>query len=279
MRVKLRLGALAALALLIISLPARAAMRDIESVNNQISVLFQAQDMNHTETARGTVLNTEDAEISGYALSASVMKDLWLGRDYLAAEIGTVYGQSNYVGGTFANPAYGSYIGKSGARIGDFAFRYGSGYVIDADVLVTPYGELGYHKYDRTLGYGTSGSYLETYTHRYYGIGVRGQITPGDKSVWSVNALVGYTFGANIAVGLPAPSGFSTRLGNSALCRVGAALDYALAKNIHATIGVDFTSWKYGASAVQPLASGISLYEPDSKTSNTVIRAGVGYSF
>ncbi len=235
--------------------------------------------MSHTETANGTVLNTEDAHIRGGGLSASVMKNLWLGRDYFAVDYAAAYGQSDYVGGTFGNPAFGSYTGKSGARLKDFAVRYGNGYLIDDGVLLTSYGEFGHHSYDRTLAYGTPSSYLETYTHRYFGIGIRGQVCPGEKMVWSANALIGRTFGANIVVGLPAPSGFSARLGSSAFYKVGTSLDYAFALHLHANLAADLISWKYGASAVQPPGSSFSLYEPESRTNTTMLKAGIGYSF
>jgi hypothetical protein len=275
---RLRYGKLLALALLTHALPVFADTHDIELANNQIIAQFQSLAMEHTETANGAVLNTEHARISGYGLSGSVMRDMWLGHDYFSAQYAAAHGQSDYIGGTFGNPAYGSYTGKSGATLKDFSVRYGNGYVIDNELMVTPYGELGYHRYDRTLGYGTPSSYLETYTNRYFGIGVMGQISPVGKAVWSANALIGHTFGANIAVGLPAPFGFSARLGNSAYYRVGASFDYAFAENLHASLAVDASGWKYGASAVQQLG-GVPLYEPDSRTSNTIIKAGLGYAF
>ncbi len=53
------------------------------------------------------------------------------------------------------------------------------------------------------------------------------------------------------------------------------AADYAFTKVIHGNVGVDYTSWEYGASAIQP--SG--YFEPDSETNVTMIKVGVGYAF
>lgn len=264
---------------LMLSVHTFADTQDIESANNQMSVQFQSQDMNHAETVNGAVIDSEDAHIAGYGLSGSLMKDLWLGHDFFAAQYSSFHGESTYVGSTIGNPVYGSLIEKSGAKNSDFNLRYGNGYIIDVGLMVTPYGELGYHQYYRTLGYGTPGNYLETYTHYYYGIGVMGQISPTDKIVWSANVLIGRTFGANISVGLPAPFGFSARMGNSALYKMGTSLDYAFTKNLHGNIGVDVASWKYGASASQPVGFGLYLYEPDSKTNNTTFKVGIGFSF
>lgn len=264
---------------LVLSAPAFADMQDIESANNQISVQFQSQDMNHTEIVNGAIADSEDAHIAGYGLFASAMKDLWLGHDFFAVQYTSFYGESTYVGSSIGNPVYGSLVEKSSAKNSDFNFRFGNGYLVDGGLMVTPYGELGYHKYDRTIGYATPGSYLETYTHYYYGIGIMGQLSPTDKMVWFANILIGHTFRANITVGLPAPFGFSAKLGNSALYKMGTSLDYAFTKNLHANFGVDVASWKYGMSADQPVGFGLFLYEPDSKTNNTTYKAGIGFSF
>lgn len=279
MNLKEYTGAPLLLTCLVFSAPAFAAIKDIEAANNQFSAQFHSRDMDHTETANGTVLDTEDARLPGYGFAASIMRDLWLGRDFLEAEYSSFHGESNYIGSTIGNPAYGSLTGKSGARIEDASLRYGNGYVIDSETMVTPYGELGYHKYRRTIGNGTPAAYLETYTHYYYGIGVMGQVTPGDGVVLSANVLIGRTVAPGITVGLPAPFGFSAGLGSSTLYRVGAAVDYALAPRLHASLGVDYMSWKYGASASHAAGFGIPLYEPDSRTNNATIKTGIGYSF
>lgn len=271
--------ALTALSCLIFSQAAFADMRDIESANNQISVQFQSREMDHIETLNGALIDSEDAKIAGYGLSASAMKDLWLGHDLFVLQYSSFSGESRYVGSTIGNPVYGSLTGKSGAKVNDFSFSYGNGYMVDSLLMVTPYAELGYHKYNRTVGNGAPGSYLEIYSHYYFGIGVLGQILPADKVVMSANALIGRTFRPMVDVGLPAPFGFAARLGSSALYRVGASIDYAFTDSIHASLGVDVTSWKYGASASQAVGSGIFLYEPDSKSSYTTFKAGMGFSF
>jgi hypothetical protein len=267
--------ALSALACLTLSATAFAGTHDIESANNQLVVQFLSKNLDYTETANGAVLDTESGRVPGYGFSLSVMKDQGQGRYYIQMQYRSFKGKTDYVGGTLGNPVYGSLIAKSGATIADSSIRYGKGLAINDEFMVTPYGELGYHQWDRNVGDGSPGGYPETYSHLYLGAGALGQYSPFGKLVLSADVLIGSTFGSNINVGLPAPFGFSASLGNSILSRVGVSVDYAFTKNIHANTGVDYTSWKYGASAVQ--SSG--FYEPDSKTKDTTVRAGIGYAF
>jgi hypothetical protein len=105
--------------------------------------------------------------------------------------------------------------------------------------MVTPYGEFGRHTWDRTVGYEAPGSYLETYTHSYFGIGAMAQYVPASKTVLSIDALIGRTFRSNIVIYLPAPyAGFSAELRNSMLNKVSISVDYAVTKRLHANAGV-----------------------------------------
>ncbi|BBP04368.1 hypothetical protein TPL01_21530 [Sulfuriferula plumbiphila] len=251
----------------LISTTACADILDINAANNQIGAQIQSRHVDYTETANGSILDTESGHVTGYGLSASVMKDLWLGHDYLDAQYSRFSGQTDYIGAPFGGGKYGSLTGKSGAEIADFSLRYGKGFAIHDQFMVTPYAEFGYHRWDRDVGY------TEHYTHRYYGIGALGQYSPAGKLVVSANAMIGHTYASKINV--VAPFGFSAGLGNSVMYRAGISLDYAFTKNVHANAGIDYTSWEYGASAVQP--SG--YYEPDSRTKGTTIKAGMGYAF
>ena len=251
----------------LISTTSFADVGDINAANNQLGAQIQSRHVDYKETGNGAVFDTEGGHVTGYGLSASVMKDIWLGHDYLDVQYSEFNGQTDYIGAPLGGGAYGSVTGKSGAKIADFSLRYGKGFAIRNQFMVTPYAEFGYHKWDRDVGY------MEHYTHRYYGIGALGQYSPARKLVLSANAMIGRTYGAEIDV--VAPFGFSTSLGNSALYKAGIAVDYAFTKNIHANAGIDYTRWEYGANAVQP--SG--YYEPDSQTKDTMIKAGIGYAF
>lgn len=257
-----------------------AGALDIESANNKIGAQVLYKHINHTETENGAALDSEDGHVMGYGLTGSVMRDWWLGHDYLAVQYSSFSGETSYTGCTMGNPAYGSLRGKSKAQIKDGDLRYGKGFVADDDAIVTLYLELGYHKYDRYLGYGTPDGYRETYTHNYYGVGALGQYSAINKIVFSAYFLNGRTYGANIVVALPSPyAGFSAKLGNSALYKVGVSVDYAFTINFHANLSVDTASWNYGKSQNQSIGNGLYAYEPDSTTKDTTAKISIGYAF
>jgi len=262
-----------------------ADVSDIKASNNQLVFGIMSTNVDYTETGDGTLtpsgtLDTEKGSVPGYALSISTMQDLWLGNDYIETEYDNSSGNTDYTGAlcsTTACGAYGSYVGTSGATLINYSARYGKGYMVNEEFMLTPYAELGHHEWDRRVNSG------EIYTHNYYGIGVLGQYSPASKLVLSANALFGSTFGSNIIVNSgPGFSGFSGALGNSTLYKIGLAADYAFAQNWHGTIGVDYTSFSYGISAQYPgVVNGINviLWEPDSKTKYTMVRIGLGYGF
>lgn len=251
---------------------------DIKASNNQY--LFQAISTNvdYTETGNGIfgtptgILDTENGPVPGYALSISVMKDLWLGSDYIEVEYDNSSGKTDYAGAlcsTTACGAYGSYAGTSGATLINYSARYGKGYMVRNEFMLTPYAELGHHEWDRGVNYG------ENYTHHYFGVGALGQYSPSSRLVLSANAMIGSTFGSNIAIN----GAFSGALGNSSLYRVGAGVDYAFQQNLHGNVGVDYTSFSYGISAIYSCGSTCAQWEPDSKTNYTTVKIGLGYAY
>ncbi len=250
---------------------------DIKASNNQFGFHVMSTTIDYTETGNGILgspigtLDTENGRVPGYALSVSAMKNLWLGNDYFAAEYNHSRGNTNYIGGYIGPPVtpYGSVVGASGAILKNYSARYGAGIMINDIFLLTPYVELGRHEWDRGI------NLAEIYTHDYYGIGALGQYSPASNLVFSVYAMLGYTFGTNIVVN----GAFSGALGNSSLYRIGAGEDYGFTQNWHGNVGVDYTSFNYGISAVYPVGGGYVAWEPDSKTNYTTVRIGLGYGF
>jgi hypothetical protein len=253
-----------------------AGQSAILAANNQVGVQLISTNVDYTETGNGVfgsptgTLDTETGRVPGFALSISTMQDLWLGNDYLEAEYAHSHGNTDYIGGYISPPTpYGSVTGTSTAVLEDYSARYGAGIVISDNLMLTPYGELGHHEWDRGVNQG------EIYTHDYYGFGLLAQYSPASKLVFSANALIGSTFAANIIVN----GVFSGPLGNSTLTRFGVAADYALAQNLHANVGVDYTSFSYGISGFYPVGTTSVAWEPDSKTNYTIARVGLGYAF
>ena len=251
-----------------------AGTSDIRASNNQAGIQYISTKVNYTETgtagvtAQTGILDTETGSVPGYALSISAMKNLWLGNDYIEAEYDHSSGNTTYTG-AFQGGVFGSVVGSSSAALANYSARYGKGFVINNQFMVTPYAELGKHNWDRGVNYG------ETYTHNYYGIGALGQYSPIGKLVLSANALYGSTYGSFITVNSGAGlNGFSGRLGNSFLYKLGASADYAFTKQLHGNVGVDSTSFNYGYSAMYN-----GMLEPNSKTNYTMVKAGLGYAF
>ncbi len=248
----------------IISTSALADNADIKNSDNQVGVQLTSTNMNYTGTGNGVVgapgvtYATEKGNVPGFALSASAMQDLWLGNDYIEAEYSHDNGHTNFIGGA----PYGSAAGEAGATLSDYHLRYGKGFAMNNQFMLTPYGEVGSHEWDSSAE--------GNFTNDYFGAGVLAQYSPIHKLVLSGNALVGHTFNAS-TTGANGFAGYGG-LGTSNLYRVGLNADYALSKSLHANAGVDYTSFNYGAGA---MGSGV----PNSLTDYTTYKIGLGYAF
>jgi hypothetical protein len=213
------------------------------------------------------ILDSERGDVPGAVLSYSAM---WANDYYLQMQYGQSEGDTRYVGqALIGGTGYGSVVDRSGAKMTDYHLRFGRGFGVASEIMLTPYAELGRHRWERGVNAG------ETYTHDYAGIGALAQYSPMHKLVLTANVLAGRSFHSHIDVGGAAPYAFSASLGNSDLYKVGIAADYAFTKEFHGTLGLDYTSFDYGYSAT---SSG-GYYEPDSRTRNTSVYVGVGYAF
>ena len=198
------------------------------------------------------------------------MRDWWLGNDYLQINFSRNSGNTDYVGALQSGGAYGSVVGTSTATITDYSVRLGKGNLLSNNLMLTPFVELGHHRWQRGVNAG------ETYTNSYAGIGALLQFSPVQRLVLSANALAGQTFSSNIDVA--GSNRFSGPLGNSSLVRVGVAADYAFTPQLHGNVGIDYSAFSYGISDIY-LSGGSYTWEPDSKTKLTTVRVGLGYAF
>jgi hypothetical protein len=280
-----------------------AAMADTDAIrasNNQFGIQYINSDLDYTETLpNGSKADTESGHVPGFGISLSVLKDIFLGNDYLEGQFSRLNGDSHYVGSylspglSFPIGAYGSLSQSDGAQITNFSVRYGKGFEAGDRFLVTPYAEIGYHKWKRSLrsscGVAVSANCgsSEDYTNGYVGVGVRGQVSPVARWVLTANALLATTVASNISVkGVPilvtalGTAEGSASLGNSAMYRLGLSADYAFTRKFHGNIGVDYVDFDYGKSGDFALGSSVpNVYEPDSTTKYTTISFGLGYAF
>jgi len=267
---------------LIFSAAAFAGTSDIRAANNQISIQTISTNVDYTETYGGAILDTETGDVPGYAVSISTMTGD--NNRYLEAEYEHTNGTTNYVGGLIGPPAtpYGSVIGTDGATMTNYSGRLGRGIVLDSTqtdsdlmFMLTPYAELGHHKWDRAVNYG------ETYTNDYFALGLLWQASAvNSKLVVSANAMLGSTFRSKIVVNSGAGlTGFSGALGNSTFYKIGLSADYPFSEHFHGNVGVDYTSFDYSMSGGVPAGAGLVTFEPSSSTIYTTIKLGLGFSF
>jgi hypothetical protein len=250
---------------------------DIKSANNQVGFQSISTNVNYTEIGNGVqtvpagTLDTEMGAVPGTAYYLSVMNDLLLGNDYFKATYDQSSGQTNYVGQSLqGGTGYGSIVSTSGATLTNYSARYGKGFAARGNSMLTPFIEVGSHTWVRGVNYG------ETYSNNYFGVGLLSQYSLGNRLVFSVDLMSGHTSQSAIVVASgPQVTGFSAALGDSDLYKVGLSLDYAVGPRIHLNAGVDYSSFSYGISATQPGG----LLEPDSKTTYTTVRFGLGFGF
>jgi len=246
----------------------------IKSVNNSVGIKVQGKYVDYMEVdTRNNNLDSETGWIGGITIQASMMKDIFFGNDYLHAEYTHIDDKTKYTG-SYWGGHYGDLITNNGAKINDYSFRYGKGFEIDDDALLTPYIEVGKHSWDRILPPG-SNPVMERYYFHYYGIGALAQGAITDRLVITANGMFGRTVKPKIFVNTPGDSD-TLNQGASNIYKVGLDADYALTKNIHANLGIDYLHFKYGISNVS--SSGVYL-EPDSRTSYTTVNLGLSYHY
>lgn len=252
---------------------------DIKAANNQAAIQYVSTQVNYTETGNGlygnngATLDTENGTVPGVGIFITTMQDWWLGNDYLQIAYSRNSGSTNYIGGAAdGSTPYGSIYSQDSAILIDYDIRYGKGFILQDNVMLTPYLEIGHHEWDRGVNAG------ENYTNKYYGAGVLGQYSPVKKLVLTANAFVGRTYHATIDLA-PDPygiaSGISTDLGSSNLYKIGLAADFALTQDIHVNAGIDYNQFKYGYGVLGNTGYG----EPNSSTQYTTLKVGMGYAF
>jgi hypothetical protein len=265
------------LVFLAFSADAVADTSDILASNNRTLMQVISTSVDYREFGNGYlgtptgVLDTETGSVMGGAISLSGMR----GGEHLYWEFGGDYsaGETRYTG-ALQGGTFGSYVGSSGAQMINLGIRLGKGFAVGDRTMLSPYGEWGWHEWQRGVNYG------ERYSHQFFGAGLMAQYSPVPRLVLSVSALWARTNQSSIEVNSgPNLTGFTGRLGDSPLYRIGAAVDYAFTSQIHGNLAVEYTKFRYGASAAFPVGSGLVAWEPDSETRYLVIRTGLAIPF
>jgi hypothetical protein len=250
---------------------------DILAANNQIIVQAVGTHLDYAEyddgrtQPAGTFADSEKGWIPGIGLKVSAMGDWAVSNLYVAAEASWSKGTTGY----FEGPAFGGPLNLSHhAEIVDAAFRLGKGFSVAPNFMITPFAEFGVHQWIRDL----SPLNPETYQHEYAGGGLLIQYAPVQRLVLSANGMVGSTIDPKISIA--ANPGINNALelglGTALTWRLGGSVDYAITQQFHISGSVDYTEFKYGASARDPLTG---IYEPNSTSKVLVTKLGLGYSW
>jgi len=258
------------------SLAARAWLNPILIANTQFGLGFVGHRVNYNETtATDPRFSNETGWLPGLQFSLSAMGPAGPVQNiYFMGAFTWLHGQTEY--GASGGPVRSD---RSGADIRTLDLRLGKGFDIAADWMVTPYLGLGYRGWDRSLSnrFGPSG-YDELYEHTYVGGGMLVQWAASERLVLSASGLIGTTSAPTMKVsyngGFPV-NPWTYSLGPSSIYMAGLSADYAITSKWHLNAGIDYLSFRYGAS---PWAFD-GTREPDSQTSNWTVKAGFGYSF
>ncbi len=267
---------LASASLMLTAAPAYAGNDVIRASNNQFAIEQVSTHVDYSETGNGTLgtqtglLDTEKGSVPGYAFDLSAMGNVLFENAYLDLRYRHVDGYTRYVGAPIGGGAYGSVVGSDVATLTDYRARLGMGFTLGDNFMLTPYAEIGRHRWFRGVNSG------ETYRHNYWGAGLLAQaeILPG--LVLSEHAMAGQTFSSHIDVA--GTTGFADNLGNSSIYNAGIASDYALGMGVHMHVSFDWTGFKYGMSGLHVIGAS-TYWEPDSSTQYTTVSAGIGYAF
>lgn len=260
------------------SFPLYLVSSDILAANNQIGVSFSQTKFDYLELQDGVKFDSERKWITGFGVTFSLMQNWIFDNFYFRIDYAYINGQTDYTGGTFGNPSYGSLRQEDHADADDLDFRIGKGFGIEPNIMATPYLGFGHHYWSREIA--GPGGYKEDYSHGYAGGGLLLQWALAPRLVFSANGLIGATLSPSFK-SYDTPFAFNAALGEAVIYRTGLSVDYALARNIHVNAAVEWVGFDYGRSPALdfPRYGVFGVYEPDSRTQNMTVKIGLGYTF
>lgn len=255
--------------LVVAALPAHAD--SISTVDNSLDISFQRTRLNYGETVGSRYVDSEHGAPHGVRIAATGLNDASGGNMFVQLQYSYTSGDVNYTGALLSN---GSPVtGTSGAQLNDWQAKLGVALLRHEGSALIPYIAVSGHRWVRTVGKGTTGEYQETYSHDGITAGLLAQTAITRRSVLSMNVAGGRTVGPHIDV--PA-FGLSQDLGTAGLLDAGLDVDYRLASGAHVFAAFDYTRYRYGQSAVDPITG---LYEPDSKTELVSYNVGLRLTY
>jgi len=292
----------------------------ILSVNNMIGVSYSDLGLNYGEYNDGLAssinnkyLDTDNGFVNGFAINLTNTYSNWYFNENFSYYTGndTYTGYNQEYGGTLSSLQINLQPIKitDSSKIYNLNWKIGYMLPITDKFVITPYGDLGWHQWDR-------GDNTPDYVHdsnwlAMFGILAQYAFTP--KLVGDVDLDYGTTFDAQakenhqasggsfycqtIEVSSCNPVGINESiitfdLGSKAIYNLSAGLDYRFYRRFHIFADVNYERFKYGQSSTVNLTPTAVYYqgslveyhpnsytEPNSVTNEIIYSIGVGYSF
>jgi hypothetical protein len=292
----------------------------ILSENNMLSILFSDLGLNYGEYNNGAApsinskyLDTDNGFLNGIAVNLAKTYNNWYTNVNFSYYItnDTYSGYIPSISGTPQNlqETYQPLTQTSSSKIYNFNLKEGYMIPITNKFVITPYGELGWHIWDR----GDNTAQYAHYSNWLAMVGILAQYAITPELVGNINFGYGTTFDAqakennnasggavycqNGDINSCIPSGISEdtitfNLGSKAIYNISAGLDYRFYSNFHIIGNVNYERFEYGQSStvyltptniysngvlVNQLSNGST--EPSSVTNEIIYSIGIGYSF
>lgn len=262
-----------------IALAASSAYADdaILNANNQVSLSGGIQNLNYKEIsdipAFSGTLDSEKGTQAAFGVSASRQGSIFGIKDvYTSVSTSFAFGNTTY-DGHMLDFAFTPYQGTSKDFTSDVQLRIGKAFRFGgrSQFQVVPFVQYAFHYWNRNV----ASMYTEEYSHSAFGGGVLAQVAPTEKLVLSLDVAVSAMVGAQMETGgYPA-----AKMESKPITQVGVGVDYAVTKHLHVNASYKYANYQYGRSPMVTNASGMTMYEPNSKTTQNLVMVGIGYSF
>ncbi|MBU2722814.1 autotransporter outer membrane beta-barrel domain-containing protein [Acidithiobacillus ferridurans] len=241
----------------------------IVAANNEFGLAMTGQLMNYQEHITPGPSDTESGWMPGFAVKGSYMGSNGF---YTALRYDYSSGNIAYHGALQGSAGFVPYNGTDSASTQRLLGRFGYGWSLAGNMMLTPYAAVGWQHWNRHLT-GPYG-YTETYNAALVGAGAMFQYACDPRLVATTNvemlAVAGGGMTPNFANGLFG----STSFGASGEEKVSIDADYRITGPLHLYGGLSYTHFNYTGGSLKH-----GFREPLSSTNQFGMDLGLGYSF
>lgn len=261
---------------------ATANAATVREMNNQVQVYAGSSKLdyqeidNYGQTGTG-ILDSEKGSQTAFGIKASAQVDFGsVNNVYLEAGVRSAHGTTRYDGylqdTSGASPTLIPYsAGGTKAKIMDLSLKIGKGFVLAfGNQQLTPFVGLAYRTWVRDSS-GSDFGYREDYSHSTASLGLRYQVMVLPKTMLEAEAAMGKTMSPQMKL---VADGSVYKLKTAGTSDVHVGVVQLISQHVSMHFNVDRKAFKYGES---PSVNG--FYEPESKTTETALSVGVGFSF